>query len=188
MSNSIDRWEIYRSARSENSREREQVFEKIWRCYYPRIFRYLKGFSFGDGAEDIAQEVMMKVLQNLGSYNPAFAFSPWLYRVAHNHCIDIKRKRGLPMLEAEIDLESIAALKPDPSAEISIKDNQRLVGFFVETLGPLDRQIMFLRFFEELSSRQIGKILQMPGGTVRYRISLIRQQFAKFWSDAHERR
>jgi RNA polymerase sigma-70 factor (ECF subfamily) len=123
-------------------------------------------------AEDLTIEAFSKAFQNLIRFSPDFAFSTWLYKIATNNCIDYLRK-----------------LKKDPCArdkgqttgphsdivdhafgpeENFIRDQrQRLLREIVDKLSPRYRELIMLRYFEELSYEEISIRLKLPLGTVK---------------------
>lgn len=77
-----------------------KLFNEIWTKYHKRLLFFIKS-RLADGAEDVLQEIMLKVYHNLENYNP-ISFNSWIYTVARNHCINSmakKRLQTLPMTQ-----------------------------------------------------------------------------------------
>lgn len=173
-------------------------FLAIWSDYYPRLSVYLRrvfGITAREDREELVQEILLKVFCNLHHYNKKYALSTWVYRIARNRSIDfLRKKKRRKLLAAPADYANPAAEpfadedspvlvsaqditrgRPDPVAEDFLKKEEReAVRRALKSLGSEDRHIVFLRYYEELSCREIGKVLKLPEGTVKSRFHRIR--------------
>lgn len=129
-------------------------------------------------AEDIAQEVFIKVFSALDRYDPSYPFSSWLNRITSNLCIDFLRRekdrtRSLdqPIGGDDDDLViQIPARTAGPDREVESKE---MMAVLEEALGALPehyRIIVILRHQEQLSYEEISETLGIPLGTVKARI------------------
>jgi RNA polymerase sigma factor (sigma-70 family) len=123
-------------------------------------------------AEDLTIEAFSKAFQNLSRFSPDFAFSTWLFRIATNHCIDYLRKQKKDPCSR--DKSQSPGFQPDiidqsfgPEENFIREQRQRLLREIVDKLNPRYRQLIKLRFFEELSYEEIAIQLKMPIGTVK---------------------
>jgi RNA polymerase sigma-70 factor, ECF subfamily len=118
-----------------------------------------------DRADDLAQEVWLDVLRQLPKLKDAAAFTTWMYRIAHGKAmLDGRRNGRAPTAIA--DVEWIADKEDDTfSAEDAARIHAAL-----DRLEPAHREVLVLRFLEELSYDEIGQIVDCPLGTVRSRI------------------
>jgi RNA polymerase sigma-70 factor (ECF subfamily) len=123
-------------------------------------------------AEDLTIEAFSKAFQNLARFSPDFAFSTWLFRIATNHCIDYLRKQKKDPCSR--DKSQSPGFQPDiidqsfgPEENFIREQRQRLLREIVDKLNPRYRQLIKLRFFEELSYDEISAQLKMPIGTVK---------------------
>ncbi len=164
-------------------------FSEIWHGYYPRLTVYLRrvfGITRREEVEELIQEILLKVYRNRDRYDRKHALSTWVYRIARNYAIDYLRKRdprqrkilpcasdegvGIPM---EVGQKYISRV--DPVVEDVLKKEAReAVRRALASLDRKDRNIVFLRYYEELTCREIGKILKLPEGTVKSRCHRIR--------------
>ncbi|MBW7996369.1 MAG: sigma-70 family RNA polymerase sigma factor [Candidatus Glassbacteria bacterium] len=166
---------------SGDKENRGRIFDEIWRSYQQRIavfVRYATRAEAGE-VEDITQEIMIRVYRNLHRYNPIFSFNGWIYTLARNYCIDHLRKTSAgnnPRNRADnVDLDTVESTMPDPE-QLLIDDQQaRFIGGFINSLEYRDRQAAFLRFYEGMSYKSIAGVLDIPVGTLKYRIHVIRQ-------------
>ncbi|MBL7905774.1 MAG: sigma-70 family RNA polymerase sigma factor [Bacteroidales bacterium] len=123
-------------------------------------------------AEDLTIEAFNKAFQNLARFSPDFAFSTWLFKIANNNCIDyLRRQKKDPCVRDSNQLLAVQSDIVDLSfgpEETFIRDQrQRLLRDVVEKLNPRYRQLIRLRYFEELSYEEISVQLNLPVGTVK---------------------
>lgn len=134
---------------------------------YQKPLRYFIGHLLGDAqiTEDIFQETWLTVIRRVHSLKHADAFAPWLYRIARNKVYQhLRKKRVLSKLDESItvenDMESVAF-----SAEDAEKIHKCL-----EKLRPEHKEVLMLRFLEQMSYEQIAQVVNCSIGTVRSRI------------------
>ena len=159
---------------------RNNLFKLIWDIYHPKIMLFIRSMikNKPGGVEDIAQDVMLKVYNNLHKYNPFYSFDTWIYSIARNHCIDNLKKKNI-IDNKFSDLLDIVnfnhANNYAPPDNIVISDEiNNCIESYLKTLSDKDRQISFLRFYEKLEYRKISKIMNIPVGTIKYRVHLTR--------------
>jgi len=127
-------------------------------------------------AEDLTIEAFGKAFNNIEKYNPNYAFSTWLFKIAVNNTIDFIRKKRLKQssldeTKSNKDGESYAidiksdALDPE---ETYIRDQRKLLAVNItEKLPDHYRKLIEMRYFDELSYGEIAAKLDMPLGTVK---------------------
>jgi RNA polymerase sigma-70 factor (ECF subfamily) len=158
-------------------RERDmELFAELVERSQRRLVRYLL-YLIGrrDYAEDLAQETWIRVLQRGSQYDGRQRFELWLFAIARNLAIDYLRKKqkaiqtaSLPDDRDEILLVSSSGPSPFEAAARS-EDAMRLAGQ-LQTLSPLYREALLLRFQEDLSLAEIAQVLGAPVTTVTSRI------------------
>lgn len=139
-------------------------------------FMLLKMVQNKDDSDDLTIEAFGKAFNRLDLYTPNFAFSTWLFKIASNNAIDfIRRKKkntisidqavgGEDGDEMYIDLKS-DALTPE---ELSIREQKmKIMRNVVQRLKPRYRQLVEMRYFEQLSYEEISEKLELPLGTVK---------------------
>src|SRR5580658_8140013 len=148
--------------------------------YQHRLLRYLLYLTSNrEQAEDLFQEVWMRVLVRGGQFNGKARFDTWLFTVARNLVIDLRRKRTMSsldeMFEASGDEDrpmgiEIAADEPSPFDKYaSAEDRDRLAAALLQ-MEPLYREVLVLRFHEDLSLEEIAKVTRAPLSTVKSRL------------------
>jgi RNA polymerase sigma-70 factor (ECF subfamily) len=136
-----------------------EYFDKIARYAYIRI-------GVRDDAEDIAGEVFLRALKSLKLYEErGIPIQAWLFRIAHNLVVDYLRKKQkrkiVPIDEVEIE----GGINPAIVAERNIELKQ--VTIAMEQLTQEQREVLGLRFFGGLTSREAGQVLNKSDGAVR---------------------
>jgi RNA polymerase sigma-70 factor, ECF subfamily len=172
-------------------------FEAIWTEYYKRLYVFCTqsyGFSEEDTA-DLVQEILLKVYQKRDGYLEKYAFSTWVYTIARNSCIDFLRNSRSRLAHECADADNSEAVIlqfPDgkhPAPEQELLDNELrcAIGRFIELLPTDDRELIYLRMYEEMPYREIAGITGKPEGTVKYRFFNIRKQLQTYLEDIYER-
>jgi len=134
---------------------------------YQRPLRYFIARLIGnpDLADELAQETWLAVLSKIHTLRSAATFSVWLYRIARNRVYQELRRRRVTI---ELD-ESLEA--PDDTVdEIGSFEDAAKLHRCLEKLKPLHKEVLLLRFLEEMSYEQIADVLDCNIGTVRSRI------------------
>jgi RNA polymerase sigma-70 factor (ECF subfamily) len=160
------------------------AFEAFIRSYEGLIYNSAyRMFSNKFDAQDISQEVLIKVYRNLGNCKSYPAFKSWLFRIINNTCIDELRKRkgkntyslDAP-LETDEGLLETQILKDENTPETALikKEDGKEIKRAIGSLSPEYRMIIILRDINGLSYDEIAKILKINIGTVKSRISRAR--------------
>ncbi|HEY9126322.1 MAG TPA: sigma-70 family RNA polymerase sigma factor [Acidobacteriaceae bacterium] len=148
--------------------------------YQHRLLRYLLYLTGNrEQAEDLFQEVWMRVLVRGSQFNGKARFDTWLFTVARNLVIDLRRKRTMSSLdelsEAAGDDDRSSPIEipsegPSPFDEYaSVESRQRLAGALL-SMEPLYREVLVLRFHEDLSLEEIATVTHAPLSTIKSRL------------------
>jgi RNA polymerase sigma-70 factor (ECF subfamily) len=153
----------------------EAAFRELFLAFAPRTLRFLRGMV-GEDADDVQQEVWLQVYRQLGSLADARTFRTWLYRVTRHRAIDQLRRRrrepeevgGDEALQGVADPKSLAEEEPDGAG----------VEGLVAQLPAAQREVVLLRFRDDLSYEEIAAVVGCSIGTVRSRLFYARQRLA----------
>ena len=148
--------------------------------YQHRLLRYLL-FLTGNFelAEDLFQEVWMRVLVRGGQFNGQARFETWLFTIARNLVIDHRRKRTMSSLDELVECGGdddrpmafeVAAGDPTPFDRFSSLEDREHVAAALLQLDTLHREVLVLRFHEDLSLEEIAKVTRAPLSTVKSRL------------------
>jgi RNA polymerase sigma-70 factor, ECF subfamily len=155
--------------------------QQLWSDYRPRLVVFARTFGGAAAAspEDTAHDIVERAIERLSLFDGRHAFSTWLYRLARNYCIDVnrrtRRRRDIFSRHAPVFAGDHPAM-PGPSEQLDRTESLAAVGAAIAGLAPDDRQIAFLRYFEELSIAEIGDVMHKPTGTVKYRLHVMLNQ------------
>jgi RNA polymerase sigma-70 factor, ECF subfamily len=154
-----------------------ELLDTLILTYQHRLFRYLLYLTGNrELSEDLFQETWMRVLQRGGQYNGAARFDTWLFTIARNLVIDVRRKRTMASLEELCDTGDDerpfepAASEPTPLDTCLMRENSERVAEALLTLDPLSREVLVLRFHEELALEEIAKVTRAHLSTVKSRL------------------
>lgn len=151
----------------DKQRDKENKLIGLYDEYFNRIAHYIY-VRLGDKseAEDLASEVFMKALESLKSYEErGIPMHAWLYRIARNISVDLLRKKGATVIVHIDDIPLVAGEDPVASTEQSIELEK--VKDAMKKLTSEQREVVQLRFFSGLSSKETGIILKKRDGAVR---------------------
>ena len=166
-------------------------FQTLFLRHKKRIFNYINSkVSDVDVSNDILQETFIKVFKIIkkGSYNEQGKFLPWVLRISHNLVMDHFRKEKRSKIIYEKDLyNTFSNIK---SSENSLKENiisdktlSKTLSSMINTLPDSQKEIVKLRFFENLSFREIAEInnisINTALGRVRYSLNNLRKSMDK---------
>lgn len=163
--------------------ESQDFFACIVDRYEEKLRRYIMRISAStrEDAEDLLQEVFIKVYRNLNDFDQNLKFSSWIYRIAHNQVISQWRKlRSRPsVLKFEADEDFLKYLSTDE--DLALDTERKFTGEDVrEMIGDLDdkyREVLVLKYLEEKDYKEISDILEKPLGTVATLINRAKKQF-----------
>jgi RNA polymerase sigma-70 factor (ECF subfamily) len=132
-------------------------------------------------AEDLFQQTWLRVIENIGRYDPRRNFEAWLFTVARNVAIDHLRRRRPGSLDESAGEnpslgESLPAVTPGALDQILCSERAELVQRALESQLPLYREILSLRFEEEMKLEEIAEVLSIPLGTVKSRLARALEQ------------
>ncbi len=145
----------------------EANLARLYEEYYDKIARYVYT-HIGDRseAEDIAGEVFLKALESLKSYTErGIPMQAWLFRIAHNLMVDYLRKAEKRKTVSIDTVEIASDIDPVTSVEKSMELEQLTKA--MEQLTWEQGEVLRLRFFGELTSKETGSILKKSDGAVR---------------------
>jgi RNA polymerase sigma-70 factor (ECF subfamily) len=154
-----------------------ELVDRLIVKYQHRLLRYLL-FLTGDReiADDLFQETWMRVLTRGAQYNGAARFDTWLFTVARNMLIDLRRKRATVSLEEMCTAEGedysfeVASKEPNPFEQYRSREESRTIAAAMMMLEPLYREVLVLRFHEDLSLEEIATVTRSPLSTVKSRL------------------
>jgi len=158
----------------------EQVqldFEEIYNCYQTKINNYLTRLAGPKEAEDLTQDVFIKISKSLHTFRNDSQLSTWIYKIATNTYIDKARNTSFKLMQLsdnsyESEYEGCCLEQSESEVEDSIIRNEMkdCIQGYIGTLPDNYQTILILSEFECLSNKEIAHILDISIGTVKVRL------------------
>jgi RNA polymerase sigma-70 factor (ECF subfamily) len=153
-----------------------RALDSLFEAYRPRLFGFLvRRCARPEVAEDLLQETWVRVVRARQRFDPRRRFSTWLFQIANNLCRDLHRRNEVEarghenvrqQLEAHAGADAVPRPAPAPTAAIAKLDAQRQLARLPDQL----REVLVLRYYHELSEREIAEVVGIPPGTVKSRL------------------
>jgi len=151
----------------------EVLIKRYLKPIYNFVFRYI---GSPQEAEDITQEVFVKAWRNLKKFDQNRSFKTWIFSIAKNSCIDfLKKKKTIPFSEFEnktgrnVLLETLVDNAPLPNQLFEQVNITKILTSAIEKLSPQYRMVLFLRYNDHFTFREIAEVLNEPLHTVKSR-------------------
>ena len=159
------------------TRRDPDLLDRLIEQYQNRLYRYLL-FLTGNPAlaEDLFQETWIRVMERGHQYNAKCKFESWLFAIARNLVIDASRRKKMASLEDLGNPESEQPYDPPDDQAVSAlqllvaRENEQAIQVSLLNIAPYYREVLLLRFHEELSLEEIAEVLSTPISTVKSRL------------------
>jgi RNA polymerase sigma-70 factor, ECF subfamily len=145
-----------------------EAFAQIYEAYFDKIYRYLVvRIRNEDEAEDLTQQVFIKVLQSIGAFkSKGVPFSSWIYRIAHNLMVDFMRQQNKKST-VDIDGLQLPFTGEDPQQKIEMQVDIEEMKKAIQRLTASQQEVLCLRFTGELSIAQCADIMGKSEGAIK---------------------
>jgi RNA polymerase sigma factor (sigma-70 family) len=157
----------------------EQAFEEVYRRYHAQLYRYCTSI-LGDReeAEEALQSAMFNAYRSLRESRREVALRPWLYRIAHNQCLDMLRRRR--------EAEELSGLEEEPGPrveeQVAMREDLRQLSRDLAALAPEQRAALMLREMSGLSHAEIATALDATPAGAKQLIHDARRNLVAFES------
>jgi RNA polymerase sigma-70 factor (ECF subfamily) len=161
-----------------------ELFGILMERYEPKLSRYGRKFlSNPDNIEDIVQDVFISAFQNIQSFDVSRRFSPWIYRIAHNAYVNaLKKNSRMPVTLFDFDALVSHTVYEDPTElEREQKEIKEMIEASLENVSPKYKEVLLLRYYEDMDYKAIADVLEVPIGTVSIRLKRAREALKKAW-------
>jgi len=169
-------------------RQDAEAFARIVDAYQARVFGFVRRMVIDtDEAADIAQEVFIRAYQSFGRFDGRSSLRTWLFRIAHNLCVDRARRLGRTPERTSLDAGGV-----DEEAAVDVPDqrwdpqtivlNDELISVIESALSTMSeklRSVLLLHDKEDFAYDEIAQALDVPIGTVKSRLFLARAHLQK---------
>jgi len=159
------------------------AWEALVRQYQSRIYGIAYHYvGNAEDARDLAQEVFVRIYQNLDACTDAKMFIPWIIRITRNACIDHLRRRKARSYGRDVAFDEIRNLPHQgntPEQQWTVDSRRRLIYRALNELTDLNREIILLKEIQGMQLDEIASLLKVPLGTVKSRSNRARIELAR---------
>jgi len=159
----------------------EEIVRRHWRKVFNLAYKFV---GRHDEAEDLTQDIFLKIFRALHTFDRRANFQTWLISISRNLCIDHYRsvRKERETISRDVDSREMGTatkVEPGPLAGIEREDQRALLRLALNQLAPTLRSAVLLRDIKELSYQEIAVMLDLPEGTVKSRINRGRTELAR---------
>lgn len=162
----------------------QHAWEEIVRTHWRKVFNVAYKFvGKHEEAEDLTQDIFLKIFKSLDTFDRRANFQTWLISVSRNLCIDHYRsvRKERETIDRDVDAGELSPVSAEvsPYAALEQRDRVVLLREAMQTLPPSLRTAVLMRDIQELSYQEIADKLHLPEGTVKSRINRGRTELAR---------
>jgi RNA polymerase sigma-70 factor (ECF subfamily) len=158
----------------------EQIVRQHWRKVFNLAYKFV---GRHDEAEDLTQDIFLKIFKALHTFDRRANFQTWLISISRNLCIDHYRsvRKERETMAREVDAANLTPVSRErgPHGELEQIDLRQLIRQGLAELPPALKEAVVLRDLQELSYHEIAEKLRLPEGTVKSRINRGRLELAR---------
>lgn len=166
-------------------------FSCLYERYEARLLRYIKRLTHisEEEAEDVLQESFISIWKNLRGFDQSLKLSSWIYRIVHNQAVSLLRKKKSHGEQDRVEWDdAIGSDIPDEAILGLLKEGNDLDKDTHELLERLPlqyKEVLMLKFLEDMSYEEISDVLKLPEGTVATRINRAKKAFRQLAAARH---
>jgi RNA polymerase sigma-70 factor (ECF subfamily) len=173
-------------------RGEDEAWRELVDLFGQKIYSVAYHFTLKrEDAEELAQEIFLKIFENLHRYDGGFPLVAWIVSLSRNLCIDRYRRRKREKSFRFVSDDAVAPLlrsQDDPASEALKKERTKLLFSALAEIPEDLAEILVLRDLDGLAYEEIGKALALPDGTVKSRLFRARTEVARKIRERHENR
>jgi len=167
----------------------DEAFTNLVETYQTPVYNLCyRMLGHAESAEEAAQETFLRSYRHLRRYDPERPFATWLLSIAAHYCIDQIRHKKLPSFSIDEDEEGTFAI-PDvnalrPEKEIIQRELRNRIQTLLDNLDTTDRAEIVMRYWYDLSEKEIAESLNLTVSAVKGRLHRARKRLADIWSES----
>lgn len=159
-----------------------EALELLYLKYQPKLYNFIvRLLRDSIKAEDVVQDSFLRAEMNFGKYSIGGNFNAWIFRIAHNYCMNIKRDEKRHMrINEYVDLEDLFGDRFEGSLELVLRKD-----FWdknLEGLSQIYKEVLVMHYYRDLKLQEIANELNVPIKTVMTRVYRARKAFSKNFS------
>ncbi|MCM1121624.1 MAG: sigma-70 family RNA polymerase sigma factor [Eubacterium sp.] len=150
---------------------RRECLDELVELYYPAILRYcMWHMPDTESAQDATQETFLKLVRFIDHYSHKGQFKAFLYKIAANTCIDVLRKNSTSELQTEPLSEQILSAQCHSESGFQTIEDRAQLAAALSCLEPEQRELVLLRYGQELTLKEISAVTGLPLRTIQTRL------------------
>jgi RNA polymerase sigma-70 factor (ECF subfamily) len=158
-----------------------QLVERYQRPVFNLCYRMLGN---AEDAEDAAQETFLRAYKSLQHYDRGRPFSTWVLSIAAHHCIDQMRRRRMSLVSIDdLNVPDLPDQAPGSETLLSRKEEKESVRALLNDLNPVDRALVVMYYWNDLSYQEIAQALRLTESAVKSRLHRARRIMAQTWQE-----
>lgn len=170
----------------------DEAWRELVDTFGQKIFSVAYHFTLKrEDAEELAQEIFLKIFENLHRYDGSFPLVAWIVSLSRNLCIDRYRRRKREKSFRFVSDDAVAPMlrsQDDPAADALKKERTKILFSALAEIPEDLAEILVLRDLDGLAYEEIGQALALPDGTVKSRLFRARTEVAKKIRERQETR
>ena len=157
-----------------------KAFEQLITAYKDMVYTLCYRMTGNaTDAEDLLQEILTKLFLNIGKFDGRSAFSSWLYRVAHNHCLNFLSQRRTEYTSTGTLPDGDVIV--DASTNVTWQDERTQA--VLESIDPNSRSLLVMKYVMDLDIKEISDILQVGLSATKMRLARARDEFKRMFQE-----
>ncbi len=162
-----------------------ELFTELVNRYYSKITSFIMKMNVnGEDAKDLAQDVFIKVYNNLYKYDDRWQFSTWIFKIAINTLRDSKKRKQIK--SEELDDYSLESKTFLPEEQLENLYQKELLRKMLKSLDEDVKAMIILRFYNELSFKEIGEIFRKSPDSIKMKVLRARKKLCKTYGNILE--
>ncbi|TGV00422.1 RNA polymerase sigma factor [Flavivirga rizhaonensis] len=161
------------------------LFEILYDRYARLVYNKCLGFAKDeDEAQDLTQDIFLKLFVKLGSFKEKSKFSTWLYAFTYNHCVNYVTRDTAKKLEKQsVDYKDIENLSEDDNDYSFLDMKVDKLKVALELISPDEKMILLLKYQDFLSIKEIESVLEIGESAVKMRIKRAKDKLITVYND-----
>jgi len=161
-----------------------KAFDALYRCYFPRLTRFLERVMRRPHAvEEVLNDTMLVVWRKAGTFNARSKVSTWIFSIAYRKALKAIKRFDDPV---EPDEERVESTEPGPEQELMHRQRSKLLLQQVARMSAEHRTVIELTYYHGCAYREIAQIMDCPVDTVKTRMFHARRRLRQFLADRRQ--
>jgi RNA polymerase sigma-70 factor, ECF subfamily len=176
----VDEQQLVRDAATDAA-----AWDALYRLYVQRVYHYVRAqVRSEDDAADLTQQIFVQALAALNRSTVVQSFAPWLFRIAHNAIISLRRQQRPTVSWEQIPETRHPTGEPNPEQVVLQQEHLSELYALVAALEPAKQQLLLLRFAAQLSFAEIAKVLGKEPDAVKKQLYRILERLKEHYRHA----